>query len=213
MKNHNINTEATISVSLVDINRYLRNMRDLLEVHFKLIDLFHKEDELKKHHRAYLHVREQIEDTIRETDPVITNIAAQIIMTLRSITPENLIKDTDSECRDCRCAGCDVDCRECPDAPCSDFGDEDDKDGIICLDMDTYNQLIDDALTLAELVQMVTEMRREDYGFIHRYGKLFPAFAAFERDRLNVYKDAQAEADEIMDRWDDMEEPEEYFSD
>ena len=76
-----------------------------------------------------------------------------------------------------------------------------------------YDSLIEDILTLAELVTMVTEMRTRDLKSIKELSKFVPAFAAFESNRISVYKDARFEADEIIDRLDDMEEPYEYFSD
>ena len=76
-----------------------------------------------------------------------------------------------------------------------------------------YDGLIEDILTLAELVTMITEMRTADLKAIREFGKFVPAFAAFESNRLSVYKDARFEADEIIDRLEEMEEPDEYFSD
>lgn len=47
--------------------------------------------------------------------------------------------------------------------------------------------------------------------------KYVPAFAAFGKDRLSLYRKAAKEAEEIVQRWDEeMDEdfePDEYFSD
>ena len=56
--------------------------------------------------------------------------------------------------------------------------------------------------------------------------KFVPAFAAFEKNRLSLYREAAKEAEEIFDRWadeiDDLDEdfmededyePDEYYSD
>lgn len=91
--------------------------------------------------------------------------------------------------------------------------EDDDEDALVVIARSDYDSLIEDILTLAELVTMVTEMRTRDLKSIKELSKFIPAFAAFERNRISVYKDARFEADEIIDRLDDMEEPYEYFSD
>ena len=55
---------------------------------------------------------------------------------------------------------------------------------------------------------------------IREFGKFVPAFAAFEKNRLRLYREAAKEAEEIFDRWadeiDDLDEdyePDEFFSD
>ena len=61
---------------------------------------------------------------------------------------------------------------------------------------------------------------------IREFGKFIPAFAAFEKNRLSLYREAAKEAEEIFDRWadeiDDLDEdfmededyePDEYYSD
>lgn len=44
-----------------------------------------------------------------------------------------------------------------------------------------------------------------------------PAFAAFEKNRLSLYREAAKEAEDILNRWEDEidedDEPDEYFSD
>ena len=61
---------------------------------------------------------------------------------------------------------------------------------------------------------------------VREFGKFVPAFAAFEKNRLSLYREAAKEAEEIFDRWadeiDDLDEdfmededyePGEYYSD
>ena len=83
-----------------------------------------------------------------------------------------------------------------------------------------------DLLTMSEIIQCVADMRTQDVKAIREFGKFIPAFAAFEKNRLNLYREAAKEAEEIFDRWADeidnldedfMEdedyEPDEYYSD
>ena len=55
---------------------------------------------------------------------------------------------------------------------------------------------------------------------IREFGKFIPAFAAIEKNRMILYREAAKEAEEIFDRWadefDDLDEdyePDEFFSD
>ena len=64
-------------------------------------------------------------------------------------------------------------------------------------------------------------MRTQDMKAIREFGKFVTAFAAYEKNRLSIYREAEKEAEEIFDRWadcvdeddEDDYEPDEYFSD
>ena len=70
---------------------------------------------------------------------------------------------------------------------------------------------------MAELLGMVADMRTKDVRAIQEFGKDVPAFAAFEKNRLSLYREAVKEAEDILNRWEDEinedDEPDEYFSD
>ena len=57
----------------------------------------------------------------------------------------------------------------------------------------------------------------KDVRAIQEFGKYVPAFAAFEKNRLRLYREAAQEAEDILNRWEDEidedDEPDEYFSD
>ena len=102
---------------------------------------------------------------------------------------------------------------------------EDDADTVTIAKED-YETMIDDLLTMSEIIQCVADMRTQDVKAIREFGKFVPAFAAFEKNRLSLYRDAAKEAEEIFDRWadeiDDLDEdfmededyePDEYYSD
>ena len=89
-----------------------------------------------------------------------------------------------------------------------------------------YETMSDELLTMSEIIQGVADMRTQDMKAIHEFGKFIPAFAAFEKNRLSLYREAAKEAEEIFDRWadefDDLDadcmededyEPDEYYSD
>ena len=70
---------------------------------------------------------------------------------------------------------------------------------------------------MAELIDMVSDMRANDVRAIRELAKYIPGFAAYEKNRLSVYRDAAKEAEDIINRWgdelDEDDEPDEYFSD
>ena len=41
---------------------------------------------------------------------------------------------------------------------------------------------------MAELIDMVSDMRTKDVRAIQEFGKFIPAYAAYERNRLSVYR-------------------------
>lgn len=214
-----------ISLSLPVANRLLNDVSELLDVHFELIRLFQKESELKKHHRAYLHVREQMEDMIRASTPCLARIAEDLADAYSDVKAMCGMADArEMPCEGCTCYDCDRMCWECsrePDCPTGQCGDKEfpfievDEDSpsvfpvgdgdYVCMSRSDFDLMLEDVLTLAELVEMTTEMRCEDYALNDRYARYIPQFAAFEHNRLDIYKDAHFEAEAVMNRWEDAE--------
>lgn len=215
--------EIRVSVPLTEINRYFRNMRDLLGIHAELVRLLETEAALKKHHRAYLHVRERIDQLIKETAPQLEKIAEDIAEAMKVDAPESLIEEDESGCEGCPCFDCEGDCLSCPESPCYDgkeespFADAENDGEVVVIPKQKYDMMVEDLLTMAELIDMVSDMRTKDVRAIQEFGKLFPAYAEYEKNRLSLYREAAKEAEDIMNRWDeeldDDYEPEELYSD
>ena len=72
-------------------------------------------------------------------------------------------------------------------------------------------------MCIRDRIDMVSDMRTKDVRTIQEFGKFIPAYAAYERNRLSLYREAAKEAESIIDRWEDEldedYEPDEYFSD
>ena len=215
--------EIRVSVPLTEINRYFRNMRDLLGIHAELVRLLETEAALKKHHRAYLHVRERIDQLIKETAPQLEKIAEDIAEAMKVDAPESLIEEDESGCEGCPCFDCEGDCLSCPESPCYDgkeespFADAENDGEVVVIPKQKYDMMVEDLLTMAELIDMVSDMRTKDVRAIQEFGKLFPASAEYEKNRLSLYREAAKEAEDIMNRWDeeldDDYEPEALYSD
>lgn len=182
-----------VQMTFRDVKEGMDGYFGLISMTTELIKLIREEETLRKHHRAYLHVREDILEGCNE---LMAFIHAELIRHSDHTHFNYIPKD------------------EYNDGYLFAVVDEDDdEDALVVVAKTDYDSLIEDILTLAELVTMITEMRTADLKAIREFGKFIPAFAAFERNRLSVYKDARFEADEIVDRLEDMEEPDEYFSD
>lgn len=155
----------------------------LVELAAELVNLLRMEDDLRKHHRAYLHVREKLNRCADNTAEFISNVLTDLG------NKEHIYDVTDSP-----------------------FAGVDEED-VVTISKEKYNLMVEDLLTMAELIDMVSDMRISDLRCIREMGKFLPAYAAYENSRLSLYRDAAKEAEDIMNRWDDEYEPDEYFSD
>ena len=187
--------DTPVEMSFREVKEGMDSFFGLMGLTVELVNLIRKEDELKKHHRAYLHVCEEIAECANEATEVIGGI-------LDSIQEKEHIY---------RVSGT-------PSA--FDMDEEDEyEDDFVTIPKEKYDSMIEDLLTMAELIDMVSDMRTKDVRAIQEFGKFIPAYAAYERNRLSVYREAAKEAESIIDRWEDEldddedYEPDEYFSD
>lgn len=192
-----------VNTTFGSITKPIDLLLEVIDMSADLIALIREETELKKHHRAYLHVHEKLEGCADE-------MAARMQEIFDETTDcvIGLMKDVHETFR--------VRKQEAA---------EDDADTVTIAKED-YETMIDDLLTMSEIIQCVADMRTQDVKAIREFGKFVPAFAAFEKNRLSLYREAAKEAAEIFDRWadeiDDLDEdfmededyePDEYYSD
>lgn len=187
-----------VNTTFGSITKPIDLLLEVIDMSADLIALIREETELKKHHRAYLHVHEELEDCADE-------MAARMQEIFDETTDcvIGLMKDVVHETFRVR----------------KQEAAEDDADTVTIAKED-YETMIDDLLTMSEIIQCVADMRTQDVKAIREFGKFIPAFAAFEKNRLSLYREAAMEAEEIFDRWadeiDDLDEdyePDEYYSD
>ena len=192
-----------VNTTFGSITKPIDLLLEIIDMSADLIALIREETELKKHHHAYLHVHEELEDCADE-------MAARMQEIFDETTDcvIGLMKDVHETFR--------VRKQEAA---------EDDADTVTIAKED-YETMIDDLLTMSEIIQCVADMRTQDVKAIREFGKFVPAFAAFEKNRLSLYREAAKEAEEIFDRWadeiDDLDEDfmededyelDEYYSD
>ena len=192
-----------VNTTFGSITKPIDLLLEIIDMSADLIALIREETELKKHHRAYLHVHEELEGCADEMaarmQEIFDETADCVIGLMKDVHETFRVRKQEAA--------------------------EDDADTVTIAKED-YETMIDDLLTMSEIIQCVAYMRTQDVKAIREFGKFVPAFAAFEKNRLSLYREAAKEAAEIFDRWadeiDDLDEdfmededyePDEYYSD
>ena len=185
--------DAAVEMTFREVVKGMDSFFGLMGMTIELVNLIRKEEELKKHHRAYLHVRAEIENRADAVMELIAGIVDELNAKehFYQVSAEGAIP----------------------------FAEAEDEGEAVTIPKDKYDLMIEDLLTMAELLGMVADMRTKDVRAIQEFGKFIPAYAAYERNRLSLYREAAKEAESIIDRWEDEldededYEPDEYFSD
>ena len=100
---------------------YAENTTALFKALWELTDLIRQESDLKKHHRAYLHVREAIDEKVKETRRIMTKVSVDMLAL-------PFVVDV------AKCAQCDED---------TPFADTEDAESV-SLPKEEYDLMIDD---------------------------------------------------------------------
>lgn len=185
-----------VQMTFRDVKEGMDSYFGLISMTTELIKLIREEETLRKHHRAYLHVREAI---LEGSNELMAYINAQLM-----------------KCGEGKHIGY-IPKSEYNDGYPFAEADEDEDEETVTISKEKYESMIEDLLTMAELIDMVSDMRTKDIRFIQDMAKLMPAYAEYEKSRLGLYREATKEAEAIFDRWEDEldedYEPNEYFSD
>ena len=140
-----------ITIPYADAIEYGENTSALFKALWELTDLIRLESDLKKHHRAYLHVREDIDEKVKEARQIMTKVSVDMIGFYFKIdVPESNNSDENT--------------------PFADAGD----DETVSIPKDKYELMIDDLLTMSEIIQCVADMRTQDVKAIREFGKFVP---------------------------------------
>ena len=68
-----------ITIPYADAIEYGENTSALFKALWEMTDLIRLESDLKKHHRAYLHVREEIDEKVKEARQIMTKVSVDMI--------------------------------------------------------------------------------------------------------------------------------------
>ena len=183
--------DAAVEMTFREVVKGMDSFFGLMGMTIELVNLIRKVEELKKHHRAYLHVRAEIENRADAVMELIAGIVDELNAKehFYHVSAEGAF----------------------PFAKAEDEGEA------VTIPKDKYDLMIEDLLTMAELLGMVADMRTKDVRAIQEFGKYVPALCVFEKNGLSLYREAAKEAEDVLNRWEDEsdedDEPDEYFSD
>lgn len=188
--------DGNVQMSFRDVMEGIDRYFTLILMSSELVKLIREEEDLRKHHRAYLHVREQI---LECSNKVLEYINAAL---MEQSGEKSFCYVPKSECSG--------------SYPFAEAESDEDED-TVTIPKKKYEDMIDDLLTMAELVDMVSDIRTKDAHIIQDIARLIPTYGEYEKNRISLYRDAAKEAEAIFDRWqdelDEDYEPDEFFSD
>lgn len=165
----------------------------LVEMVTDLINLIKKEELLRRHHRAYLHVRDDIHECC---DALTAYINSTLIPTSEGDSPYT---DPLRVCEVLRSLLA-HDCQNCED--------------VVTISKEQYDMMVDDLLTMADMVTTVLDMRN---GEIQALYEANCNVMNQIKKSLTVTNAAEDHMESILERWEDEFEddiePDEYFSD
>ena len=137
-----------ITIPYADAIEYGENTSALFKALWELTDLIRLESDLKKHHRAYLHVREDIDEKVKEARQIMTKVSVDMIGFYFKVDVP-------------KCSNSDE------NTPFADAAD----DEAVSIPKDRYELMIDDLLTMSEIIQDVTLFTSQSAAAF--YDKLF----------------------------------------
>ena len=158
--NKNItNTNDTILVPKSEMVKILLGTVRLARMHLRLIDLHEEESRLKKHHKAYLHVREYADQICEEDKQDLSAIIDSIFPDKNLRDPKSVIPFETAAyfdpafCRDCPAFD---ECKEFMDAAALVKKDEDEPDyeddRLVLVPSNTMSEMLDDMCDLGMAV-------------------------------------------------------------
>lgn len=175
------NTQAKTQDDKVELNldqfiAVVTAVSTLVDMHMTLIDYYREESELKKHHRAYLHVREAAEDTIEDDLEVIP----EILDTLSGVLSSKI------------CSGC-PECKvtELPIAEVDESDEDTHDDPCVIMKMDDLYAMQKDMIDLTDAIDLMAK-----YYVATKYQ------APVNKQKYDdTVHNAKALAEEVFTRW------------
>ena len=154
-------TVKTVEIPEAELKGIVNSLAKTIAMQISLMTYYQRESELKKHHRAYLHVREEAERAIID----YTNQINEILLNYGDIMDE--ITDSDDHCDTCG----NPDCKISPihladDEDFEDIEDEEedvdpaeiDADDMVVMRYDDLAKLQADMIDLIDTVDDLTEL-------------------------------------------------------
>lgn len=170
-------------------------MGALSQMHLRLINLYEIESDLKKRHKAYLHIREQAEEICKEDRKTVFAM-------IESLNPKNFPKVESSMSAVSQpknafesesCVGCD------PVDACAAHDDKQDAESTdnaaVLMSPDTLGQMQEDMINLCNLIDR----------FMDLFACLLSGRPVSEEDLSAAMHEAVDLTDEVIERWDEAD--------
>ena len=152
---------------------------NLAAMHMDLIRLYEKESHLKKHHKAYLHIRDHADEVCKKDKEKVKNIVDQVLC-----APGSEKRDAEAECQNlCFCENCLM----------PEDGDVfDTPEGIVTMPTESLGIMQDDMLGMAEAIDHIAELVND----------VLEGKRVTEEQMRPVIKAATKLSREVFQRWD-----------
>ena len=146
----------TVEIPEAELSMLRFSVATLAEMHLNLIGLYEKESHLKKHHKAYLHVRDHADQVCADDKKKVHQLLEQLI-----VDGPDAKEDTERGFDPDWCAGCDN------YEECSREAESDEEldvfslpEGMVVMDTGTLGVMQDDMLALTETVDHLVSVYR-----------------------------------------------------
>lgn len=178
----------TVEIPEAELAMLRFSVSELAKMHLNLIGLYEKESHLKKHHKAYLHIRDHADQVCIDDKKKVQELLGQLIAETGSGDPAD---EGDHGFDPDWCAGCE-NYEECSREAYTEMDFFDLPDGMVIMDTETLGAMQDDMLSLTETVDHLVAVYKDLIG-----GKAISAMHVAQ-----MLKAASEESREVFQRWD-----------
>lgn len=180
----------TVEIPEAELSLLRFSVAALAEMHLNLIGLYEKESHLKKHHKAYLHVRDHADQVCAEDKEKVEALLRQLL--------DDASEEGDEADRGFDpdwCAGCE-NYEECSkEADTEEMDVFDLPEGMVIMDTGTLGVMQDDMLALTETVDHLVAVYRD----------MIAGQGVDAKTMFSMLKAASAQSQEVFKRWDEAE--------
>lgn len=181
----------TVEIPEVELSALRVTVAALAKMHLELIRLYEEESHLKKHHKAYLHIRDHADQVCKEDKEKVNAMLQQFIQGDFDYENTPVVEEREFDPEDCR--GC-ADYDECKKA-----AEEDGLDvfalpeGLVVMSTEDLGVMQDDMLALTETVDHLVSV----------YRGMMSGKGVDMKEMFSMLEGASKQSQEVFKRWDD----------
>ena len=181
----------TVEIPEVELSALRVTVASLAKMHLELIRLYEEESHLKKHHKAYLHIRDHADQVCKEDKEKVNAMLQQFIRGDFDYENTPVVEEREFDPEDCK--GC-ADYDECKKA-----AEEDGLDvfalqeGLVVMSTEDFGVMQDDMLALTETVDHLVSV----------YRGMMSGKGVNMKEMFSMLEGASKQSQEVFKRWDD----------